>query len=399
MCLQVEFVVWCICEVVVGCIGDVVWFGVFYLCVVVGVGQVYYLVFGYVGQQVQFYVCVVYQVQCGQLVYVVLYFVGGLYDVVVVDVVGCYVQGYVVGQQGFYVDFLLFVVFGVEWVICCWVLVGCVLWYEVVGDVGIQVNVVLDGKGVVQMLVECVVIYVVVVYVVFIFEVILVQFGQYVLVCVQCQFILQIVVVVFVVGGGVVLWQGGQVVVMLGVCVIDWVEQVDVVYWVGVVCQVGIVGGLCGEVGVELVYVGVEQYFVFDMVGVDFLYGIVVGGEGFVVVDLVVQLVCYLFGYVVVVMINQFYWFVVYLVFVVVELVCSNVYVQCIEWCEVVLCQCDFGVYVEEVVGFVVVLVLVGQEVVGIVYWYVVQVVVVQVLGDVGELQYQFVGLVNVEGQ
>lgn len=186
---------------------------------------------------------------------------------------------------------------------------------------------------------------------------------------------------------------------MLGVGFIDWIEQIDVVYWFGIVCKVGVVGGLCGEVGVELIYVGIEQYCVFDVVGVDLLDCVGVGGECFVVVDLVVQLVCYLCGYIIVVMINQFYWFVVYLVFVVVELVCGDVYVQVVVWCEMVLCQCYFGMYVEEVVGFVVVLVVVGEEIFGIVYWYVVQVVVVQVLGDVGELQGQFVGVVYVDGE
>lgn len=89
--LQVQFVLWCVGEVVVGGIGDVGWVYVFYMCVVVCIGQIYYLVFGDVGQQVQFYVGVVYQFKCCQLVYFVYYVIGGLYDVVVVDVVSGYV--------------------------------------------------------------------------------------------------------------------------------------------------------------------------------------------------------------------------------------------------------------------------------------------------------------------
>ncbi|KAG0752342.1 hypothetical protein G6F24_013636 [Rhizopus arrhizus] len=225
------------------------------------------------------------------------------------------------------------------------------------------------------------------------------QPGQHVPARAQGQFILQIAAVALAARGGAAPGQGGQVVVMLGAGAIDRVEQIDAAHRAGAACQVGAVGGLCSEVGVELVHIGAEQHLVLDAPGVDPPDCIRAGGERLVVTDLVAQLARHPLGHAIAVTVDQPHRLVVHLVLVVAEPACGNVHIKSVARRETVLHQCHLGAHVEEVAGLVVVPAAVGQEGPGIVYRYTAQPVAAQVLGDVGELQHQFAGLADIEGQ
>src|SRR6185437_2354263 len=112
------------------------------------------------------------------------------------------------------------------------------------------------------------------------------QAGQHVPARGQGQLVLQVTAITPAARAGAAPGQAGQVVIVPGAGAIHRIEQVDATHRAGAAREVGAVGGLRGEVRIQLVYVRTEQHLVFHRTGAYPPHRIGVGGERLVVADL-----------------------------------------------------------------------------------------------------------------